>query len=139
MLYLDASAFAKLFLEEEGSALVRELWASDAPVVTSWLSFAETRAAIAAARRSRRLSRALAARALRRFDEEWDHVTALIADELVARVAGTLVVRHRLRGVDGFHLASALPLRPARAVFVTFDLRLARAARTEGFAVAGEQ
>jgi hypothetical protein len=37
--------------------------------------------------------------------------------------------------MDAIHLASALPLRPARVVVVTFDRMLGRAARAEGLAV----
>jgi hypothetical protein len=116
---------------------MRELWAMDPPMVTSWVTFAEARAAIAAARRSRRLSRIAATTAARRLEEEWESLSAFVADEATCRVAGQLASRHRLRGVDGIQLAAALPFRRARIVFVTFDLRLARAARAEGLSVVG--
>jgi len=114
---------------------VRELWDSDAPLVASWLTLAETAAAIASARRSRRLSRITADAAARQLDEEWSAVTSLVVDGPVTRLAATLARRHRLRGMDAIHLASALPLRPARVIVVTFDRMLGRAARAEGLAV----
>ena len=98
-------------------------------------SLAETAAAIASARRSRRLSRITADAAARQLDEEWSAVTSLVVDGPVTRLAATLARRHRLRGIDAIHLASALPLRPARVVVVTFDRMLGRAARAEGLAV----
>jgi predicted nucleic acid-binding protein len=137
MLYLDASAFAKLYLAEDGGELMRELWSSDVPVVSSWVTYAETRAALSAARRSRRLSPSAATAAARRFQDDWDTLNALTVDGATCRVAGELVGRHHLRGVDGVHLAASLPFREARVLFVTFDARLARAAVTEGLAVAG--
>ena len=126
----------KLFLAEQGSDRARELWAVDSPLVTSWISFAETAAAIAAARRSRRLSRTTAKSALRRLEGEWESVAALNADVHVCRSAGALAERHALRGMDAIHLASALLLATARPIFVTWDAELRRAARAEGLAVA---
>ena len=114
---------------------MRELWDSDAPLAASWLTLAETAAAIASARRSRRLSRITADAAARQLDEEWSAVTSLVVDGPVTRVAATLARRHRLHGMDAIHLASALPLQPARVVVVTFDRMLGRAARAEGLAV----
>lgn len=137
MLYVDASAFTKLYLAEEGAELMRELWSFDAPVVSSWVTYAETRAALAAARRSRRLSRAHATAAVRSLDEDWESLTALVADADTCRAAGELVGRHRLCGIDGVHLAASLPFRDARVLFVTFDRQLARAASAEGLVVAG--
>jgi predicted nucleic acid-binding protein len=116
---------------------VRELWASDAPLATSWITLAETSAAIAAAECSRRLSRVATRAAVRTLEREWPAVTALTADGDVARRAAVLAIRHRLRGMDAIHLASAIPLLPARPVVVTFDRELARAARAEGLPVAG--
>lgn len=127
----------KRFLTESGTDLVHALWDSEAPLVTSWVSFAETSAAIAAARRSRRLSRTAATGAARRLESDWESVTPLRVDRPVSMMAGALAVRHRLRGLDAIHLASALTVRSAEPVVLTFDLRLAQAARKEGLAVAG--
>lgn len=127
----------KLFLREEGSELARSLWDSDAGVATSWLTFAEASAAIAAAKRSRRLTSVAAASATRALEEEWHSITALLVDGEVARAAGVVAVRRRLRSLDAVHLASALPLQAGPTIFVTFDAHLAGAARSEGFAVAG--
>ena len=126
MLYIDSSAFAKLFLAEDGSERVGELWELDTPLVSSTITYTETSAAIAAARRARRLSRTKMNAALRTLNAKWDLVASLDADARVARSAGALAVRHVLRGMDAIHLASAM--------LVTWDAELRRAARAEGLA-----
>lgn len=127
----------KRLLDEAGTDLVREIWTSDAPLVTSWVSYTEASAAIGAARRSRRLSRTAATAAARELDADWECFTPIVIDAKVARRGGRLATRHRLRALDAIHLASALELRSADPVVLTFDPRLAEAARREGLAVAG--
>ena len=125
----------KLFLPEEASDDVRELWAAETPVVTSWITFAETSAAIAGAWRARRISRRVMSEALRHLDSEWPSLVALHVDEPTARQAAALAPTHRLRGMDAIHLASALTFVRAQPVVVTWDAELRRAARAEGLAV----
>ncbi len=127
----------KLFLREDGSDLARSLWKSNAAVATSWLTFAEASAAIAAAKRSRRLTRVASTSATRALEKEWESITPLLVDGKVSRQAGVVAVRRRLRSLDAVHLATAMPLLAGPTIFVTFDGHLARAARAEGFAVAG--
>lgn len=134
MLYIDTSAFAKLFLAEDGAERVAELWELDTPLVSSTITYTETSAAIAAARRARRLSRTKMNAALRILDAKWDLVASLDADARVSRSAGALAVRHLLRGMGAIHLASALLVAPAQPLFVTWDAELRRAAQAEGLA-----
>jgi predicted nucleic acid-binding protein len=135
MLYFETSAVAKLLLHEEGSDRARELWELDMPLVSSWATYAETCAALASARRSRRLSRRAASEALRRLRSEWDAVEALDVDDELSHVAGQVAVRHGLQGMHAIHLASALTVAAASPVVVTWDAALRRAARSEGLAV----
>ena len=137
MLFVDSSALAKLFLDEVGSDAMRRLWTIEVPVVASWITYAETRAAIAAAGRSRRLPSDAGTAALLRLEVEWGSISGLVADEETCRAAGVLAERHGLRGADGIQLAAALPFREARVLFVTFDVELGQAGRLEGLAVAG--
>ena len=111
------------------------MWELDTPLVSSTITYAETSAAIAAAHRARRLSRAGMTTALRTLDSRWQVVAALDVNERVTRTAGGLAVRHRLRGMDSIHLASALTVAAARPLVVTWDVDLRRAARAEGLAV----
>ncbi len=127
----------KRFVQEDGADLVRAVWESDVPLVTSWASFVETSAAIGAARRSRRLSRRAATAAARELESDWECITPIAVVEHLAVQGGALAVRHRLRSLDAIHLATALLLRPVEPLVVTFDERLAEAARWEGLAVVG--
>jgi len=115
---------------------VRDLWGLRSPISTSWISFAETSAAIGAAQRSRRLSWSAADRARRRFETEWTTVAALLVGEDIARVAGRLAAARGLRGMDAIHLASALSIPYTAPVVVTADVDLATAASSEGLTVA---
>lgn len=74
------------------------------------------------------------ARLLERLDVAWSAVDALNVDEQAARVAGSLAVKHGLRGLDAVHLASALSFAAAGPVVVTWDAALRRAAAAEGLA-----
>jgi len=115
---------------------MRHIWGLRAPIATSWISFAETSAAIGAAQRSRRLSQNAAIRVRRRFETEWGVVAALLVGDDIARLAGRLAVVHALRGMDSIHLASAMSIPRMKPVVVTADLDLATAASSEGLSVA---
>lgn len=124
-----------MFLTEEGSERARELWELESGLVSSWITYAETGAALASARRSRRLSRRAASIAARRLQGDWEAVEAIVVDELTAEAAGTLADRHELHGMDAIHLASAIVVAEARPVMVTWDAELRRAASAEGLDV----
>ena len=134
-LYFDTSVFTKLFLAEEGSIRAGEFWALETPLVLSAITYAETPAAIAAARRGRRLSRIAANEALRRLDAEWEAVTPVDVDDRLTHAAGSIAVRHGLGGTDAIHLASALSFVKAHPLVVTWDHALRRAAQAEGLAI----
>ncbi len=122
---------------ERGSDETRALWNLDASIATSWITFPETVAAIGAAERSHRVTPSGRAAAESRLDDLWEKVTAVAADADLARGAGSLARRHALRGMDAVHLATALELGRGDPVLVTWNRELARAARSEGLAVAG--
>lgn len=111
------------------------MWELETPLVSSAITYAETSAALAAARRARRLSRAAMNAALRTLDAKWGVVTALDVDDRLTRAAGVVAVRHGLRGMDSIHLASAMAIAHAQPVVVSWDAELRRAARAEGLAV----
>jgi predicted nucleic acid-binding protein len=73
--------------------------------------------------------------ALRDLRREWSAVEAIAVDDLTAGAAGSLAARHRLRGMDAIHLASALLFAEAEPIVVTWDAALRRAARAEGLGV----
>src|SRR2546423_5549998 len=99
-LYLDTSALVKLVVVEDGSDVVAELWGTSARVAASILSYPEGRAALAAARRRRRLTRAAHARALAHFEEVQRELLVVGIHQPTARHARHLPAHLRLRGYD---------------------------------------
>ena len=133
--YFDASALVKLVVEEPGSSEAARLWDGADALFASRVAHPEVRAALAAARRARRLDEAGA----RAATEAWEELApALRRVELTAEVealAGDLADEHGLSGFDAVHLASALVVGAAApVVLATWDQRLARAAKEQGLA-----
>jgi len=123
--YLDASALVKLATQEaESDALRREL-AGYRDRLTSRLATVEVPRAIA-----RRGPETVAA-AGDDLAQALEAVTLIELDEELASVAAGLEPA-RLRSLDAVHLASALAIRDELSAFVTYDLRLADAARAAG-------
>lgn len=137
ILYLDASALVKLLVEEDGTDEALELWDDASVRLTSLLSYAECRAALAAAARSGRLSRAGARAARSLLDDHWGELTLVHVDDGLVRMAGELVEDHALRGYDAVHLASALAAGEGGAIVLgTWDRDLGVAALAAGLLVA---
>ena len=121
--YVDASALVKLVVEEpESPALLR--WYVEAErLVTSRVGAVETVRASSrrdhdAARRNRVLT----------------DVDVFELDGTIANVAAGLLPP-QLRTLDAIHIATALALLPELDAFVTYDDRLAEAARAVGLPV----
>ncbi len=133
LVYLDATALAKLCVGEPGSALAAALWDGADVVATSRFADAELRAAIAEAYRSGALPRARAA--LEEWDRLWPGLYVVEPGTSVLDAAASLVVRHPIASAVAVHLASALALRAPDLVVATWDEALAAAARDEGLDV----
>lgn len=126
--YLDASALVKLATQEaETDALRNHLGAGSSPV-TSRVAAVEVGRALA---RKGPESREVAAATLEAARE------ALVTVELDAAIAEVAAALQppSLRSLDAIHLASALALGGELAGFVTYDARLADAARAVGLTV----
>ncbi len=134
IVYLDTSSLVKLYVEEEGSPLVRELVERSELVATSVVAYAEARAALARQRREGGLMATGYNRAKADFERDWPRYLTIEVSEAVYRSAGDLAEKHHLRGFDSLHLASYLALyrEGARQTrFSAFDEALNRAARKE--------
>jgi predicted nucleic acid-binding protein len=130
--YLDTSSLVKLYVEEEGSALIRALVERAEVVATSVVAYPEARAALARQRREGGLTSAGHDRVRNDFERDWPRYLTIEVSEAVYRSAGDLAEKHRLRGFDSLHLASYLSLLRAAARqirFSAFDEALHRAAR----------
>ncbi len=134
ILYLDTSSLVKLYVEEPGSRGVQKLVSRAELVTTSVVAYAEARAALARRRRETGLTPTEHRRARVALDGDWPRILTLEVAEPLARRAGDLAERHRLRGFDALHLASYLTVseefRGEDVLFSTADDALRRAARS---------
>ena len=136
IVYFDASALVKLLVEEPGSDIAAALWDGCDIAVSSRLTYPEVAAALASAGRSGDLSEASLAACERDWEDYWGAMRPVELSEQVQRVAGGLAKRHRLRGADAVHLASALEIDPVALVVAVWDRRLHAGAVAEHLAVA---
>lgn len=134
ILYLDTSAFLKLFLREEGSDDLRRIWGASNERTTSRLMYPEARAALASADRAGRFQAGQYVRAKRELEQVWANLHVLELTPSVAEAAGRLAEQHALRGADAVHLASAKMLSE-ELVVATWDLAMRRAATTIGLGI----
>lgn len=101
----------------------------------SLLTYVETRAAIAARRRTSARTRVRLTRARAELEARWRKVDLVDFDPLVADVAGLAAEQHRLRGADSVHLASAAVLGSG-VTMLSLDESLRRASLAVGLDVA---
>lgn len=123
-------------LGESAAQGVAEALAEHEIATVSAISRAEARAALARARRGRRLTPQGERVAWERFERVWDTAAVLEVDHALLGAATELAGRHRLRGYDAVQLASALraaDLTGGRA-FVCLDGELNAAASAEDLA-----
>jgi uncharacterized protein len=121
--YVDASALTKLILDEPDSAAMRGWYVENERVVCSRVGIVETR------------------RAVRRMPHDPAHLDVVARsvdlvefDAEIARGAAALAPVS-LKALDAIHLATALSLGATLDAFVTYDDRLAEAARAAGLRV----
>lgn len=121
--YVDSSALVKLVLDDPDSPAMFRWYVESLNVVTSRIGVVETR------------------RAAARGTHDPEHLDVILGSigvvelgEDIAR-SGAIVGPARLRTLDAVHLATAVTLVPDLEAFVTYDDRLAEAARAIGLPV----
>lgn len=133
ILYLDTSSLVKLYVQEPGTQQVEGLVERAELVATSVVAYAEARAALARRRRESGLTPAEYRRSRTALDADWPRLLTLEVSEPLARLAGDLAEREKLRGFDALHLASYLTVaeefRGEDVRFSAADKALTRAAR----------
>lgn len=132
--YVDASALAKRLRREPGHDVAGGVLGAPDGVATSLISYAETCGALARSM----ATRDVIATAVENLDRLWDALHLIPIDAAMARSAGVMAQRHRLRGMDAIHLAAAAEWAAsagAPVTFVSWDREQRDAARAEGFAL----
>jgi predicted nucleic acid-binding protein len=132
VIYVDASAFLKLYLEEPDSDRAREILLGGGEWITGRHTAVEIR---------RNLSRALDGSALadaqRQFRHDWDNTAVVALTEEVCEAAAQVAEITGARSLDALHLGAAKVIGGGTLPIVTFDFRQAQAARALGWPVLG--
>ena len=135
MLYLDTSALVKLAVAEaETRALTESLGRDAAELFSSVIGGTEVARALHARRlgdHARRIAHSSGRVLL--FPGFVVRLAPLTPE--IAHHAGTLVPGRPLRSLDALHLATALAIGPSLTAVVTYDVRMAEAARALGLRV----
>jgi len=131
-LYVDSSALAKRYVAEPDSDAAEALLLSDPRWVTAGHAYIEVTLAFA-----RRLHEDDVPRAQEAFERDWQRIHVVGLDDVVCRRAAAIGVVTGARTLDALHLAAAERAVGRSTPIVTFDVRLAQAARSLGFSVLG--
>ncbi|MEX2448102.1 MAG: PIN domain-containing protein [Solirubrobacterales bacterium] len=123
MLYLDASALVKRYVEEDGSELVVSTMEDARAWSMCRVGYVETVRAVGLAG-GRKVARRVAA--------DWLSFDVIEVDQALAEHAAELALSTELRSLDALHLAAALVLPPEDLTIATWDACLHRAARGKG-------
>lgn len=130
--YVDSSALLKLYVEEPDSGDARTLLRDPRNWTTGWHTLVEVR---------RNLVRLLEGEVLttyrRWLDEHWREMALIELTDVVCEQAADLAEVTGARALDALHLGAAEMAGGGRLPIVTFDLRLAEAARSLGWEVLG--
>src|SRR5581483_1634199 len=111
-------------IEEPSGEVASRLWDEAERVTASRLVYAETRAALAMARRMGRLDRESLRTAVTAFEGLHNQLEVVEVTEEVVRSAGELAEQFGLRGYDAVQLASARTLVDPEFVFAAGDQNL---------------
>jgi predicted nucleic acid-binding protein len=123
ILYLDASALVKRYVDEDGSDALLEAMTPDSIWSMCRFGYTETWKAVA---------RAGELDDVKRMEREWTLFDVVEVTQALVERAGGLALSAGLRTLDALHLAAALSLTPEKPLFATWDARLHCAAREHG-------
>jgi predicted nucleic acid-binding protein len=134
-LYLDTSALVKLYVDEEGSPLVRSAVDQASLIATSAVAYVEARAAFVRRRHEGGLPARDYRRIIRDLDADWARYLVVGITDSLIREGARLAEAHQLRAYDAIHLGCATAIHGRLAepvVFASWDLVLEKAAKDEG-------
>lgn len=134
VIYLDTSAWLKVYVGETGHDQAEAAIASADLVATSAIAYAEARAGLARRMREGDFTSYEYAAVIEGLGKDWSTFARAPVSDRIAYHAGELAQRYALRGCDAVHLASAMDLVGRRddMRFLCFDNRLVEAARSAG-------
>ena len=139
VLYLDTSAWLKLYINEDGSELVLQTVTESEQICTHLIAYTELRSALARAERENRIEPSQKVKIIEVMEKDWPTLNIIQSIETLVRRAGLLCDQFGLRGFDSIHLASAeaisLQMMPKITIFASFDRKLNKAAHALGMSI----
>jgi predicted nucleic acid-binding protein len=96
-LYLDTSAVVKLYAAEAGSAEMHRLVSAASPIISSLITYVETRSALARKYHSGEIVVAAYETAKTEFEADWRIFSKIPPDSAIVRVPGRIVQIYTLR------------------------------------------
>lgn len=130
--YVDSSAFVKRYVLEERREEAEATLLSDPAWVTGRHTYVEVSLTL-----RKRLAGPELDIARNAFEQDWSRTHVVALDDGLCRRAVELGSTADARSLDALHLAAAERAGGLSIPIITFDIRLARAARSLGFSVVG--
>ena len=131
-LYVDTSALMKGYVDEVDSDECESILRTDPQWITAQHTFVEGQSVL-----GRVLEGYELADALDLFVANWSSMVVVDLDHETSRRAAEFAVTLKVRALDALHLAAAHRAGAPGVPFVTYNLRLAMAARSLGWTVLG--
>lgn len=138
MRFWDTSALLPLIVDEPRTEATAALFDEDRDFALWWATPVECASGLTRLVREKRLDEGGLDLALTRLDALLERGVVIEPCDTIRAEARRLLRVHPLRSADSLQLAAAIELRASPALrheFVTYDERLALAARREGFTV----
>ena len=138
MRFWDSSGIVAVLIPQPSSVIADRLIAADPDIVIWWATPVECVSALMRLAREDKIEERDCEIVIRRLDSLLERSDTIEPAYSIRDQARRLLRVHTLRAADALQLSAALELRgsaPAEIEFVSFDSRLATAARREGFTV----
>jgi predicted nucleic acid-binding protein len=138
IVYIDTSDLVKLYVDESGSDVIKEIVHKATVISTSKVAYAEARSAFARKQRDDGFSAKVLRKIVEDFNREWESYFLIEVTDGLIRSAGDIAEKHLIRGFDSIHLASAINLKNkigSEVYFSSNDEKLNQAAEKEGIIV----
>ncbi len=129
IVYLDTSAWAKLYMNEPGRENVLNAVHESDNAAICVIGYTELHSAFGRRLRQREITQEEFQIAIDAMERDWPRFIKIQATEELCKAAAGLT-QHGLRSLDALHLAAALEIQiqVGNVVFLSFDIQLMRVA-----------
>jgi len=141
VIFWDTSAIVPLIIREEQTHSVKNILRDDKEMLVWWGTHTECFSAIQRRKLEQSISDASANHAKQLLKQISTHWTEVMPSQEVRNHAMRLLLRNPLRAADSLQLGAAMTwarARPLQHAFLSYDIKLNKAAEHEGFSVLGD-